>query len=889
MRRLLQKTSQLFVRHNQKRGELKMTKDPICGMEVDPKTAKFKAVKSGKEYYFCSQNCKDKFEGKKEKSPEIKLSKGKEKVTIPITGMTCVSCAKTIENSIKKVNGVSLANINFAAEKALVEFDSSLAKKQDLEKAIEDAGYHVSKEAGNILKLKVVGMDNPHCVGIVGSALDKLKGIVSKDLLVTEKATIEFDPSIITSQSIKKQIKDVGYDPIEEKGGTIDVEKQAREKEIKILKIKVIISAILGIPLLYFAMGPHINLPLPDWSPLTIALLQFFLTTPIMFAGYQFFTRGFTAVIKTKTANMDTLVAIGTGAAYIYGLVVTIFIFLGNPNFGIKQIYFEVAGLLIAFILLGRYLEAVAKGKTSEAIKKLMGLQAKTAVVVRDGKELEIPIEEVEVGDVVLVKPGQKIPVDGTVIIGHSSVDESMISGESIPVEKTKASKVIGATINKTGSFRFKAEKVGKDTALAQIIKLVEEAQGSKAPIQQLADKISSYFVPIVVGIAVISSLLWFFLGFGFAFALTIFVAVLIIACPCALGLATPTAIMVGTGKGAENGILYKSAESLQTTHKLNTVVFDKTGTLTKGKPEVTDVFSIEKGKENDLLKYGAIAEKDSEHPLGEAIVKGAKARKINIPDPRSFNSITGKGIVAEFNNKIIFLGNRSLFKDKKLDIKPIETKLQEYENQGKTAMIVALNKKVSGIIAVADTLKEYSKEAVEELHKLGIEVAMITGDNKRTGEAIAKQVGIDIVLAEVLPEDKAKEIKKLQKEGKKVAMVGDGINDAPALTQADIGVAIGSGTDVAIESGDIVLIKEDLRDVVTAMDLSRYTMRKIKQNLFWAFFYNSVGIPLAAGAFYPITGWLLSPIIAGAAMAFSSVSVLSNSLLMKRYRAKIR
>jgi Cu+-exporting ATPase len=874
-------------------------KDPICGMEVDTEKAEAKglvSVKDGKKHYFCSKQCKEKFEGKG-KTPVTGDKKGlasSENVSVPITGMTCVSCAKTIENSIRKVKGVSSASINFAAEKAYIEYDPATSKKEDFEKAIEDAGYHVPKAElksvgeEHVLKLKVIGMDNPHCVGIVGSALDRLEGIKGKELLVTEKAEISYDSSIITPERIKKQIKDVGYEPLDEKGDTVDIEKEAREKEIRLLKMRVLISGILSIPLLYFAMGPHIGLPMPGWSVLTMSLIQFFLTTPIIFAGYQFYTRGFTAVIKTRTANMDTLVAIGTGTAYIYSLVATVLIFLGNTTFGSKDIYFEVAGLLIFFILLGRYLEAVAKGKTSAAIKKLMGLQAKTAIVVRAGKEQEIPIEEVNPGDIVLVKPGQKIPVDGTVTEGHSSVDESMISGESIPVEKSKGSKVIGATINKTGSFRFKAEKVGKDTALAQIIKLVEEAQGSKAPIQQLADTISAYFVPVVVGIAIVASILWFLFGFGLTFALTIFVAVLIIACPCALGLATPTAIMVGTGKGAENGILYKNAEALQITHKLDTIVFDKTGTLTKGKPEVTDVFSLNKGEEDKILEYGAVAEKDSEHPLGEAIVKGAKSKGLKVSTPKKFNSITGKGIIAEFKGKSILLGNRKLFFDKKIGLKDVEDKLQEYENQGKTAMIVGIGKKVAGIIAVADTMKDYSEEAVKELHNLNIHVVMITGDNKRTGEAIAKQAGIDKVLAEVLPEDKANEIKKLQEQGKKVAMVGDGINDAPALTQADIGIAIGSGTDVAIESGDIVLIKEDLRDVVTAMDLSRYTMKKIKQNLFWAFFYNSVGIPLAAGVFYPWTGWLLSPIIAGAAMAFSSVSVVTNSLMMRRYKPKI-
>jgi len=484
------------------------------------------------------------------------------------------------------------------------------------------------------------------------------------------------------------------------------------------------------------------------------------------------------------------------------------------------------------------------------------------------------------VGDIVLVKPGQKLPVDGIVINGHSSVDESMISGESIPVEKTKGNFVIGATINKTGSFTFKATKIGKDTALAQIIKLVEDAQGSKAPIQKLADTISAYFVPVVVMIAIISSIIWFLVGAPFTFVLTIFVAVLIIACPCALGLATPTAIIVGTGKGAQRGILYKSAAALQTAHEIRTIVFDKTGTLTKGKPEVTDIFAAGDINEKNILKYAAIAEKNSEHPLGEAIVNKAHEKKLEIEDPTKFNSITGKGITAIFKGKTILLGNRALFNSNQ--IKPIEKKLQEFELQGKTAMIIGLDNKVIGIISVADTLKEYSKEAIEELHKLDIKVIMMTGDNQRTAKAIASQVGIELVLAEVLPGEKASEIKKLQKSSK-VAMVGDGINDAPALVQADIGIGIGSGTDVAIESADIVLIKEDLRDVVAAIKLSRLTMSKIKQNLFWAFFYNTIGIPVAAGALYPITGWLLSPIIAGAAMAMSAVSVVSNSLLLKR------
>jgi Cu+-exporting ATPase len=580
---------------------------------------------------------------------------------------------------------------------------------------------------------------------------------------------------------------------------------------------------------------------------------------------------------------MDTLVSIGVGSAYLYSLYVTFAIWSGSPAYGMGNLYYEVAGFLLTFILLGKYFEAVAKGRTSEAIKKLMGLQAKTAVVVRDGQEIEVKIDEVYVGDVVVVKPGGKVPVDGTVIEGHSSVDESMVSGESIPVEKQAGDKVIGATINKTGAFKFKAEKIGKDTFLAQVIRLVEEAQGSKAPVEELADKISAVFVPAVVVIGLASFIIWMLVGQGFVFALTTFIAVLIIACPCALGLATPTAVMVGTGLGAEHGILIKNAEALQKAAQLKVIVFDKTGTLTKGEPEVTDLTN------KDLLLYAAVAEKRSEHPLAEAIVKKAQAEGINVPDPESFNSISGKGVEAKLKGETILLGNRLLMREKGIAFADKENMLNELEAQGKTVMLVAKNNSLLGLIAVADTLKQYSKEAVAELHGMGREVVMITGDNKRTGEAIAKQVGIGRVLAEVLPQDKADNIKKLQAEGKKVAMVGDGINDAPALAQADIGIAIGTGTDVAIETGEIVLVKDDLRDVVTAIDLSNYSMLKIKQNLFWAFIYNSLGIPIAAGILYPFTGFLLNPIIAGAAMAFSSVSVVTNSLLMKRFKPRIK
>jgi len=864
-----------------------MIKDPICGMSIDPSKAKFKSAKGGKTYYFCSKECQDKFIGKSTKNVKenSKSNSKEERISIKIKGMSCASCVATIEKALKKVDGVSEANVNLATETAQVKLDPKKTSQDAIEKVIERIGYNAIKEVvgdSASVKLKVIGMDNPHCMGIIGSALGKLDGIISKELLSTEIATITYNPKKVSLQKIRQQIRDSGYDNVIASSQE-DEEKKIRDKEIKSLKIRTVVSLVLSLPLIYFAMAPYIGLPLGLFIDNNMALLQFIITLPIMIVGYEFFTKGFKSVIKTQTANMDTLVAIGTGAAFLYSVYLTTLIFQGKSD-PAQSLYYEVAGILIAFILLGRYLEARAKGKTSEAIKKLIGLAPKKATVIRKNKEIVIPIDEVIAGDVVIVKPGEKIPVDGTIISGYSSVDESMITGESIPVEKNKGSKVIGGTINKTGSFRFNATKVGADTALAQIIKLVQEAQGSKAPIQKLVDVISSYFVPIVVAIAIISAIIWFFLG-GFTFALTIFVAVLIIACPCALGLATPTAIIVGTGKGAEHGILFKNAQSLQKTHKISSLVFDKTGTLTKGEPQVTDIIAFDKFKKIDVLLFASIAEKNSEHPLGEAIIKHAKKEKISVPSPKKFDAIPGKGIEAFYKGNHILLGNRLLMENKKINYTYIKKSLEKLESEGKTAMIVAVSKKLAGIIAVADTLKEHSKETVESLNKKGIETIMITGDNKRTADAIANQLGIKKVFAQVLPEEKADKIKELQNQGKKVAMVGDGINDAPALTQADIGIAIGSGTDVAIESGDIVLIKDDLRDVIIAMDLSRYTMKKIKQNLFWAFFYNIIGIPLAAGLFYPLTGWLLSPIIAGIAMAFSSVSVVSNSLMMKGHK----
>jgi Cu+-exporting ATPase len=584
---------------------------------------------------------------------------------------------------------------------------------------------------------------------------------------------------------------------------------------------------------------------------------------------------------------MNTLIAVGTSAAYLYSVTATLF-----PSFfeagGIKPaVYFDTSALIIVLILLGRLLEARAKGQTSEAIKKLMGLSPKTARVIREGKEMDIPVEEVLVGDTIVVRPGEKIPVDGIVKDGKSAVDESMITGESVPVKKKTGDEVIGATINKTGSFKFQATKVGKDTALAQIIKLVQDAQGSKAPIQRLADVISGYFVPIVISIAIATFVIWF--NFGpfpaLTFALLTFVAVMIIACPCALGLATPTAVMVGTGKGAEKGILIKGGESLETAHKLDTIVFDKTGTLTRGEPEITDIVTQNDYSEEEILKYAASAEKVSEHPLAEAIIKRAKEKKIELHDPKNFNAIEGHGIEAEVDGKKVLLGNLKLMQKRQIVVRNLEEKAEELAGDGKTPMYISLEGKAAGLIAVADTLKENSLQAVEKLKKLGLEVIMLTGDNKKTAEAIARKAGIDRVLPEVLPEDKVHEIKNLQSGGRIVAMVGDGINDAPALAQADVGIAIGSGTDVAMEASDITLIKGDLRGVVSAIELSKRTIKIIKQNLFWAFFYNTAGIPLAAGVLYPFFGILLNPIFASAAMAFSSVSVVSNSLRLRRVK----
>ncbi len=737
--------------------------------------------------------------------------------------------------------------------------------------------------------LKISGMHCASCVANIERAVGKERGVQSANVnLATEKAYIEFESGEISIAKIKEKIDSLGYKAEEEmEMSQTDHHHTEGEKEIQKLKNRFILALVLGLPIIYMVMGKMLGLPMPKIFEDFGTLIQFVLATGVILVCFEIWSSGFRNLLR-KSPDMNSLIFIGTAAAYFYSLAVLVIVFF-QKTAGMENLYFESAVFILIFISLGDYLEAVTKGKTGEAIKKLIGLQPKEATIIKDGQEIKIPISEVKVGDTIFIRPGEKIPVDGIITEGYSGVDEKAITGESIPVEKKNGDQVIGATINKTGVLKFKATKVGKDTMLAQIIKIVEEAMGSKAPIQLLADRVSFYFVPAVIAIAILSLIVWMVVGQTFSFALVIFVTVLIIACPCALGLATPTAVMMGTGLAAKRGILIKSGKALQVARNVGIVIFDKTGTLTKGEPVVTDIIKVGKEfDEKEILRIAASVEKNSEHPLAQAIAKKAFEEKINLENVADFEAIPGKGVAANIGCKKIMLGTRKLMLENKIEIFS-EDQIVALESQGKTVMILAENEKIIGLIAVADTLKEYSKEAINILHKIGKTVAIITGDNKRVGEAIAKQLGIDRVLAEVLPQEKAAEIKKLQQEGNVVAMVGDGINDAPALAQADLGIALGSGTDIAMETGEIVLIKDDLRDVVAAIDLSSYTLKKIKQGLFWAFFYNLVGIPIAAGILYPLTGWLLNPTIAAAAMAFSSVSVVSNALLMKRYRLKLR
>ncbi len=900
-----------------------MAKDVVCGMDVREDRAAATSDYKGQRYYFCSEQCKREFDGNPEKylRPEdvkghevegeaepvgrIIPSKptgesapgnkekaaaagdqsrrgGQERIDLPVRGMHCAGCAANIEKNLAGLGGVTGANVNFATSRATVLFDPRSVKPAEFISTIRDIGYDVGTAKADI---PIEGIVCASCIQKIEKSLLAVRGVIGAVVnLATARAIVEYLPSETGLGELKRAIEDAGYKVLEMPAAVAgeDVEALLRRKEYRRLKARFIAGISLAVIIFLGSM--------PRWFPwLPAALNNFFvlwvLATPVQFVIGWPFLRGAWRAFRHRNADMNTLVAVGTLAAYLYSVVATVF-----PSFfraaGIAPaVYFDTSAFIIALILFGRLLEARAKGRTSEAIKKLAGLQPQTARVIRDGAEKEIPADEVEVGDIIVVRPGERIPTDGVIDEGRSGVDESMITGESMPVRKGPGDEVIGATLNKTGSFRFRATKIGKDTALAQIIKLVQDAQGSKAPIQRLADVIAGYFVPVVISIAIVTFIAWF--DFGprppLTFALLNFVAVLIIACPCALGLATPTAVMVGTGKGAESGILIKGGESLETIHKVNTILFDKTGTLTKGEPQLTDIIVISGLAEDELLRLAAAAERLSEHPLGEAVVEAAARKNLSLPEAVDFLAIEGQGVEAKVEGRSVVLGNARLMNDRGVELISFEEKVAGLAVEGKTIIYAAVDGKPAGLMAVADTLKDHSVEAVVQLKKLGLDVVMLTGDQRKTAEAIGRKAGIDRVIPEVLPEDKVGEIRRLQEAGKRVAMVGDGINDAPALAQADVGIAIGTGTDVAMEASDITLIREDLRAVVSAIVLSKKTIRVIKQNLFWAFFYNVIGIPVAAGLLFPFIGLLLDPIIAAAAMAFSSVSVVSNSLRLRR------
>ncbi len=817
------------------------------------------------------------------------------KETYKIHGMHCASCVNTIEKALMKTNGVSSASVNFASEKALIEFNENIISEQELAEVFNTLGYKLEigvnrqsedrqKETGQegisttedsqSVSIKVIGMDSPHCAMIVEGAIKKLSGVINTDVdFSNNRAKVVFNPRKLSSEDIITVISDAGYKPIKEESGEglVDKEKLEREKQAKDIKTKLIVGGVLS-TIIFFGS-------FPEWFPfvpefLTNFWLLLILTTPVQFwVGWQFYS-GLKLLVKYRTADMNTLIAVGTLSAYFYSAGVTIF-----PEFFIKggvlpAIYFDTSAIIIVLILLGKYFEVLMKGRASEAIKKLVGLQPKTAKVLKDGKEVEVPITEVVVGDLIVVRPGEKIPVDGKITNGESELDEAMVTGESMPVHKSVGDNVIGSTVNKFGTLTFEATKIGKDTVLSQIIKMVEDAQGSKAPIQRLADLVSSYFVPVVFVIAILTFLTWFFFGPvpAFSFALINFVAVLIIACPCALGLATPMAIMVSSGSAATKGILIKDAASLEIANKIDAIILDKTGTLTQGKPDVTDIIPVEQQSVSKILQIAASLEYYSEHPLAKAIVKRAEKDNIELMQVNNFRAVAGQGVEGEINGKKYFFGKGDNSQEKK-----------EKEGEGKTVMALLADGKTLGLIAVADVVKKESVEAITALKKEGVEVWMLTGDNERTAQTIAQQVGIENIMSGVLPNEKSEKVKELQAEGKVVAMVGDGINDAPALTQANIGIAMGEGTDVAMESANITLMRGDLMLIPETIRMSKRTMRIIKQNLFFAFFYNSAFIPVAAGVLYPVFGILLNPIFAAIAMALSSISVVLNSLRLKR------
>lgn len=813
-------------------------------------------------------------------------------------GVTCQVCVNKIERKVGKLEGVKEAVVNLSNGKLTIEYDENLLNSEKIKEVVKKLGYEI-EEINDFkeVEIDITGITCQVCVNKIERKVGKLEGVKEIAVnLANSRGKILYDSEKIKLSEILEVIKKLGYEgkkheDIEEDSKAIESEKKLKQEFLE-FKLAIFFSAIV----FYISMGTMVGLPVPniispEINPLNFALIQLILAIPVIYIGRRFYKVGIKQLIM-RSPSMDSLIATGTGSAILYSLYGTYKIYSGDFHY-VHSLYYESGVVILALILLGKYLENVSKGKTSEAIKKLMNLKSKKATLVRDGKFVQVDIEEVELDEIVLVKPGESIPVDGVVVEGQSSVDESMLTGESIPVEKNIGDKVFGASINKNGVIQVKAQAIGKDTVISKIIKLVENAQGSKAPIAKIADKVSGYFVPTVMLIATVAGITWYYLGSrGIVkiheapsiFALTIFVAVMVIACPCSLGLATPTAIMVGTGRGAELGILIKSGEALEKAHKIDTIVFDKTGTLTIGKPKVTDIMSFSNIDEDEILRVAGALEEYSEHPLGEAIVEAGKERKLQFPKVEKFESITGKGVTGVIDGKKVYIGNIKLMRDFSIDIIN-ENILEKLAYQGKTPMYIAIEDSLIGVIAVADILKPEAIETIKELKNRGYHVGMITGDNKLTAQAIGKEAGIDIIFAEVTPEEKYLKVKELQEQGKNVAMVGDGINDSPALVQANIGIAIGGGTDIAMESADIVLMKRDLKDVLVAMELSHAVIKNIKENLFWAFIYNTVGIPVAAGVLYPLTGHLLNPMIAGAAMAMSSVSVVTNALRLKKFK----
>ena len=870
--------------------------DPVCGMEIEPQSAFAKREHMGQTLYFCSQSCVDQFDKDSHHymvtsattgfNPERTLTR----IELPVSGMPLKEHLTHLESTLRALEGVSEVNVNVKANRLEVQYDAGKVDVAQLVGAVKSVGFQVG---GTNIKIGIENLRCASCVKFIEDELKATQGVLNANVnIATQEATVDYLPQNTTLAELNKAIETWGYKPRPATSDApVDKQEEAHAREYRKLMNKFWFAAAISVIVMvtaYYQVVPILR----DLSMDSLRMLwgvTALLTLPVMFwSGSDFFT-GAWAAFKHRSANMNTLITLGTGAAWLYSTFAILF-----PSVfpeGTSEPFYDVVAVVIALVVLGQALELRAKGQSSSAIKKLLGLQAKTARVIRDGKEMDLPVEEVLVGDVIQVRPGEKVPVDGVIVEGSSAVDESMLTGESLPASKKMGDEVIGATINKTGAFKFRTTKVGKDTALAQIVKMVQDAQNSKAPIARLADIISGYFVPIVMILAVWTFVIWFVVGPQpqFVYALVTSVTVLIIACPCALGLATPMSLMVGIGKGAESGILIRSGEALQTARAIQTVVLDKTGTITKGKPELTDVVTMDDGQwtMEEILRFSASVEKVSEHPLAQAIVEGAQARKLELAEVKDFDAIPGHGVSAKVEGKSILIGNLKLMNRENIALGSLEEKSKSLADDGKTPMFIALDGKAAGIIAVADTVKEDSAEAIAVLQKMGIEVVMITGDNRRTAEAIARKVGITRVLAEVLPEDKANNIQQLQAEGKKVAMVGDGINDAPALAQADVGLAIGTGTDVAIEASDITLIKGSLKGVVTAIEVSRATMNNIYQNLVGAFFYNTLGVPVAMGVLFPFFGLLLSPLIAGAAMAFSSVTVVGNANRLRGFKPK--